>query len=122
MAHLTIEVPDDLALNLESVKERIVDILRWGYRAVVGEHHTELQDEVVDFLASGPSPEEIVAFKPSQKSMRRVSTLLDKNADNTLSTREKAELDEVESLDYLMMSVKARARAKLQAREIGASA
>ena len=46
MAHLTIEVPDDLALRLEAVKDRIIDILRLGYQNIIGEKNIEFHDEV----------------------------------------------------------------------------
>ena len=110
MAHLTIEIPDDLAPRLESVKDRLGDILRSGYQAVmreeIGKDSPGLHEEVIDFLASGPSPEEIIAFKPSPKSAERISMLLDKNRQMTLSPNEKAELDQVEAVDYFMIRVK----------------
>jgi len=113
MAYMSIEVPDDFALRLETVKDRLVDILQAGYQAVIAEQPA-LQEEVADFLASGPSPEEIVAFRPSAKNNDRIRTLLDKNRRTNLSTQEEAELDQAESLDYFMIRVKARARSRLQ--------
>ncbi len=113
MSHLEIDVPDDLALRLESVKDRLVEILESGYQVVVDDQ-IKIQEEVVNFLAGGPTPEEIVAFRPSPSSMEKVSVLLDKNRQGILSPQEEAELDQVEALDHLMIRVKARARALLQ--------
>lgn len=118
MAHINIEVPDELALRLESVKERLVEILESGYQSVVDDR-IKLQEEVVDFLAGGPTPEEIIAFRPSQSSIDKISVLLDKNRQGALSVREETDLDQVEALDHLMIRVKARARSRLHNKVTG---
>lgn len=113
MVQLSIEVPDELALRLESVKDRLIEILESGYDAVVDDGG-KLHEEVIDFLATGPSPEQIVAFRPTQANIERVSTLLSKNRQGTLSVDEEAELDKIEAHDHLMVRVKARARSHIQ--------
>ncbi|MCB0064452.1 MAG: hypothetical protein KDE19_20145 [Caldilineaceae bacterium] len=113
MAHIELDVPDDLALRLDAVKDRLVEILESGYSSVVQEP-IKLQEEVIDFLAGGPTPEEIIAFRPSQSSTERIRTLLEKNRRSSLSHQEETELDQAESLDYLMIRVKARARTHLE--------
>ena len=35
-----------------------------------------LQEEIVEFLARGPSPEELVAFRPSAQAVNEIQELL----------------------------------------------
>jgi hypothetical protein len=73
-----------------------------------------LQDEVIDFLASGPTPEQILALHPSDAVQQRISALLDRNRSSTLTADEQTELDEYLRLDHFVTLLKARARQKLQ--------
>ena len=72
-----------------------------------------LFDEILDFLASAPSQEEIIAFRPSEDLQMRASTLLDKNRHGNLSTDEQVELDEFQRMNHFMTILKAKARQKL---------
>lgn len=68
-----------------------------------------LQQEIIEFLAHGPSPEEIVAFRPSVQAVNDIQQLLAKNYAARLTAAEEAELDQAEWLDTLMTQIKARA-------------
>lgn len=70
-------------------------------------------DEVLDFLLSSPTLEEVLAFKPSEVSVERVRTLRDKNRNDELMPEEAAEFNEVVRLNQLMSVLKARAGQKL---------
>jgi hypothetical protein len=72
---------------------------------------TWLTDEVADFFASGPSREELLAYRPSARARERLNTLLDKSKTGSLSADEEWELDQFEHLEILLQSVKARLRA-----------
>ena len=67
-------------------------------------------EDVIEFLAAGSSPEDILQFRPSAKALRRVRSLLEKNGNGTLSPEEEAELAQYEHIEHLMRLVKARAR------------
>ena len=54
---------------------------------------TTAYDEVIDFIAMGTSPEKVIAFRPSAKMQTRVSELLFKEKNSSLTTAEKSELD-----------------------------
>jgi hypothetical protein len=73
-------------------------------------------DELFDFLMSGPTPEQIVAFRPSETTQERVRYLLDRNRNGVLTTEEQAELDGYEQAEHFMRMLKARARLKLSSR------
>ncbi|MCI0487372.1 MAG: hypothetical protein L0229_12325 [Blastocatellia bacterium] len=67
-------------------------------------------EEIVELLAAGPSPEEIINFRPSAAMQERVRELLAKNQAGNLTAEEEAELDEYGHIEHLMRMVKARAQ------------
>jgi hypothetical protein len=75
---------------------------------------TQSYDEIVDFIASGTTPQSVVAFRPTQAAMQRVEELLAKNRDGVISPGERVELDDYLMLEHLLILAKARARKKLQ--------
>ena len=72
-------------------------------------------DEVIDFIASGPSPEEILAFKPSAAMQNRVDELLEKKRESGLSESEAREVEQFLMIEHIMRLAKARARQRLAA-------
>jgi len=70
-------------------------------------------NEVLDFMVTSPTPEQIVAFKPSDDLEQRMHHLLEKNARDTLSMAEQTELDAFTNLNHFMNILKIRARQKL---------
>ncbi len=73
-------------------------------------------EEVIDFIAAGTSPVNLVAFQPSDEAKRRVAYLLAQEKAAPLTPDEKSELDHYVQLEHLMRLAKARAR-KLLAHE-----
>jgi hypothetical protein len=72
-----------------------------------------LKDVVADFLASAPTPEEIIAFRLPEPLQERAHMLLDKNREGSITPDERAELDEFLQIEHFMTVVKAKARLKL---------
>ena len=70
----------------------------------------KVYEEIVDFIASGTTPQEVIAFRPSEDSQERVSDLLTREKDGELSSAEKSELDHYLQIEHLMRLAKARAR------------
>jgi hypothetical protein len=112
MVELTVQVPDELAQQLQPVHSRLTEIIELGLREIKRRPY-DLPNEVIDFLATGPSAQAIVAFHPSAEAQARVAELLDKNRTGLLTTEELAELDRYENLDYFFTLVKARARQRM---------
>ncbi len=112
MVEMTIQVSDDLAHRLQPLRNRLAEIIELGLRDLTPSRHV-LYNEVVEFFAGGPTPRAIVAFHPSGETQNRVAELLDKNQVGMLTPEEQTELDQYESLDYLITLVKARARQRL---------
>ena len=109
---VTIEITDDLAERLDPQPRNLLALIKRGLRQQWSET-SALAQEVVDFLARGPQPGEILTFRPSDLSVQRAGELLDKNRAGTLTPDEQAELDEMASLNHLFSLIKAHARQHL---------
>jgi len=111
---VTIELPDELARQLEPERQHLAEIIRRGLRHP-SPSGLSIVEEVFDFLTHRPSPEEILAFRPSEKSVERLRALLDKNREGSLTVEEETELDTLQSLNHLYALIKLQARQQLQA-------
>ena len=72
-----------------------------------------LSDEVLDFLLSQPTPEQVIQLRASDVAQQRLRYLLDGNRNNTLNDAERTELDAYIQLDNLVARLKIRAHEKL---------
>jgi hypothetical protein len=69
--------------------------------------------EILDFMVSSPSPEAIIAFKPSPQMEARLATLMRKNQLDTITEDERHELDAFLQLNHFVNMLKIRARKML---------
>lgn len=67
-------------------------------------------EEVVDFIAAGTTPQNVIAFRPSEESQERVADLIEREKNGELEAGEKSELDHYMQIEHLMRLAKARAR------------
>jgi hypothetical protein len=67
-------------------------------------------EEVIEFIATGTSPDSVVAFQPSDAARKRVADLIHREKTTGLSSDEKSELDHYMQLEHIMRLAKARAR------------
>lgn len=65
-------------------------------------------EDIVAFLAR-ISPQEMIAFHPSERTQLRVETLLEKKHSGTLNADERLELDYFLMLEHIIRLAKARA-------------
>lgn len=70
-------------------------------------------DEVLDFLLSAPTPDAVIALRPSPAAQERLRTLLAGNRAGTLNEVEQTELDSYLQLEHFVRRLKIRAREKL---------
>ena len=66
-------------------------------------------DEIVDLFARGTQSADILAFRPSRQTQKRVRYLLERNQAGDLTRQEADELERFAALEHLMQLVKARA-------------
>ena len=119
MSAITLEVPDDVAsllveheAQLPEILERVIRSLAEGEPAFHPGKY-EGSGEIFEFLASLPTPEEILQLKASDKLAERSSELLEKSRNEGLSPAEEEEMDHYETLQHLVGMAKIRATAKL---------
>ncbi len=79
-----------------------------------------ITDEVLDFLVTGPTPEQIIAFHASERAQEQLRLLLERNQNGTLTEQERAELEEMSRVDHFFTLIKARAMKVLQDGEAAA--
>lgn len=65
--------------------------------------------EIIDFIAAGTTPLNLVAFHPSQATKQRVQDLVSREKTEGLTAEETAELNHYLQIEHLMRLAKARA-------------
>jgi hypothetical protein len=66
--------------------------------------------EIIDFIATGTTPQAVIDYRPSADAQQRVAELIRRDKDGDLSPEEKAELDHFMDLEHILRMAKARAR------------
>lgn len=126
MTTITLEVPEELAAKIERCRPHLPALLDEILNGGIGEKvlvdlglapSRQVFDEMIGFLASGPTREQIIAYKISDAAQTRLRDLLDKNREVGLTEVESAELDVFQSVDHLMGSLMAKARLLQRANE-----
>lgn len=69
--------------------------------------------EILGFLVESPSPDDILSFKPSEELEDRLSYLMSKNKQDTLTDAEHDELESFLNLNHFVNMLKIRARKKI---------
>ncbi len=120
MSAITLDLPDDLAQRLQGQRDLLPEILERGLRdlnsvAFGGPESFGDASEVLEFLASLPTPEETLKLKPSTRLSARVTSLLEKNRSEGLTAGEQEEWDRYELVEHLVRIAKSKAIAKLTA-------
>jgi hypothetical protein len=116
MSTITIELPDDLAAQIDSATLPLLLRELVAHKAAklpTREHSAKqpppLYHEITDFLATSPSAEQILAFKISATTQARPDDLLDTHREASLSPQERAALDLYCALNHVIIQLKARA-------------
>ena len=122
MTTITLEVPDDLATQFKLEPTVLSALLRETITARLSNLRHEattrkpLHQELIAFLSSSPSLEQIVRFKISASAQERLEALLDKNREEQLTAPEQTELDQYLQYRHVLILLKASARRAIAAR------
>jgi hypothetical protein len=73
-------------------------------------------EEISEFLASAPSREQLLNYRPSKQVQRRARELLAKQGEGRLTREEEGELADFLNAEILMRLVKAKLHAQKSAR------
>ena len=114
---LTLNVTDDLAARLRSHEDELPRILEFGLRELSAGRIAGFQGmaEVLETLASLPTPEEVLALRPTTSLQERIDALLEKNRAEGLSREEEREWEHFQYLEHLVRLAKAKAKGRLAA-------
>ena len=104
LATVTIEIPDELSELVAQAGDRLPELLAQSLKEPALPAH--VYRYVLDFLASRPTPEQVATFGPTPEMSNRLRTLLGRESQGGITLAEKAELDEYEKLEHLMVMIK----------------
>ncbi len=74
----------------------------------------QITAEVLEFLATLPTPEEIIALRPSEALQAQISNLVEKNRTQGLTPAEEQVWEQYQYLEHLIRMAKAKAYLKLK--------
>jgi hypothetical protein len=108
---LTLDVPDELAAYLPSKDSDLAAVLSEGLRHRRSSLRGEIRelDDIIDLLAQLPSPDKVLAMRPSEQFSERTRVLLDKSKNEGLDLDEQAEWQKIMRVEHLVRVAKARA-------------
>jgi hypothetical protein len=114
---VTVDIPEDLALQLSALEDKLPQILALGLRELTAISQTGFSGaaEVLEFLAQLPTPEEIIALRPSEALQAQISNLLEKSRTQGLTFNEEQIWEQYQYLEHLVRIAKAKAYLKLKA-------
>jgi hypothetical protein len=113
---ITIEVSDRLGEQLQQLGDRLPEALDRALQELTFTETTAYQDDsqIIKLLASQPTPEVVLAIRPSPILQERMSELLARNKSGTLTRSEEVELDRYMLLEHWVRLAKAHAYKNLQ--------
>ena len=112
MVEITMQVPDSLARRLQLMYDWLPTVLELslaGFKTQVA----QTASEIVEFLAKGPSPSDVITYHVSDRAQKRLQRLLAVNEAGLASATEQAELDEIGRIEHIVILLKAQAQEKL---------
>ncbi|MGB3511541.1 MAG: hypothetical protein WBA93_20340 [Microcoleaceae cyanobacterium] len=119
MPQITLNLPDELISRLHYFEKELPQILELGMRELNASSTEGLKGvaNLLEFLVSLPSPEEILALRPSEILQNQINILLEKNRTAELTNEEKKQWEQYQYLEHLVRIAKAKAYLKLKQTE-----
>ena len=113
---ITLTLPEELVARLRPVQPHLPQILELGMREWAAQHGGGFAGlaDVMKTLASLPSPQEVLALRPSADLQQRLDELLEKNQAGTWSATEQQEWQQYQYVEHLVRLAKANAGLKLR--------
>jgi len=112
MTKVMVELTDEVATRITPMRNWLSTVLELslvGFKTPAVATATE----IVEFLASDPSPQEVINYHVSTRGQEYLQRLLALNAAGLLSTDEQHELDELEKIEHIFVMLKAQVAAKI---------
>jgi hypothetical protein len=102
----TVTLPDELAKRVEPFGRWLPTIIEISLLKLKTPA-AETASEVIEFLATSPSAQDVHAYHVSPRAYARIERLLELNRAGLLGEADAAELDELLKIEQLMTSLKA---------------
>lgn len=113
---VTIDLPENLAVSLRAHKARLPQILEMGLREYEANSSIGYKSvaDILEYLANLPTPEEILALRPSPDLQTKINELLEKNRREGLNEVEEQTWASYEFVEHLVRIAKAKASLRLK--------
>lgn len=110
---ITVDIPDDLVIRLG--ERSLSQVLELGLSELNARPRSGFGGfaEVVEFLAGLPTPQEILALRPSDNLQAHINSLSEKYQLQTLTSEELQLWQQYEYLEHVVRMAKAKAYLKL---------
>lgn len=108
---VTVDLPENLAVGLQSNDKRLKQIFELGlreYEASSAIGYKSVAD-VLEFFADLPTPAEILALRPSAELQTKINELLEKNRGDGLNEVEQQVWASYEFIEHLVRVAKSKA-------------
>lgn len=112
----TVTLSDDLAKRLQPYQSQLSEIVELGLRELQAQTEGGYNgaNSVLEQLAYLPTPEEVLALRPSPQLQSKIDALLEKNRTTGLTAEDQREWDQCVYLEHLVRIAKASAIRKIQ--------
>jgi hypothetical protein len=117
MAQITIDISDELARRLEQFQAQLPQVIELGIQELQFQQTSAdflIEQDIICLLASQPTPDQILAIRPSPEFQAEFGKLLTQSKNGTLSAKEEVRLDRYLTLEHLVRLAKTSALEKLQ--------
>ncbi len=117
MSAITLDLPESLAERLRIQGDRVPEILELGLREWSAETLNSFPGaaEILEFLASLPSPQDMLNLRPSENLRAKIRELLEKSRDGELDAVGQQAWERYQFLEHLVRLAKAKASLRLGA-------
>ena len=113
---ITFDLSEELVTRLNSVEDKLPQVIELGLRELNASPQEGFNGiaEILEFLATLPTPEEIIALRPSETLQAQISNLLEKHREQALTEKEVQMWEQYQYLEHLIRKAKAKAYLKLK--------
>jgi hypothetical protein len=108
---ITVNIPNELATQLRPFEKQLPRLLEYGLREYAATTQVGFRgmNEVLELFAKLPTPEEILALRPSETLQTQVQRLLEKSRTEGLTSEEEQQWQQYEYLEHLVRLAKTHA-------------
>lgn len=112
---VTVDLPENLAVKLQSNQNRLEQILELGLREYEASSSIGYKGvaDILEFFAGLPTPAQIIELRPSADLQSKIDELLEKNRGDELNDAEERIWASYEFIEHLVRIAKAKARYRL---------